>query len=73
MSPENDRDPLVAQDSVPPKPQFKRQPNVVVVEEIDAIRTEVSTAHDIVQRPRPGFLRTRCASSFGNAEPISLR
>ena len=48
-------DSLAAQDSVPPKPKFKRQPNVIVVEEIDAIRTEVNTAHDIIQRLRPSF------------------
>ena len=40
---------------------------MIVVEEIDAIRTEVNTAHDIIQRLRPSFLRTRGASSFGNA------
>lgn len=60
-------DSLAAQDSVPPKPKFRRQPNVIVVEEIDAIRAEVNTARDIIQRLRPSFLRTRGASSFGNA------
>ena len=59
--------PLSAQDTLPTKPKFKRQPNVIVVEEIDAIRTEVSTARDLIQRLRPGFLRSRGASSFGNA------
>ncbi len=59
-------DPLAAQDTTK-APKLKRQPNVIVVEEIDAIRTEVSTARDIVLRLRPGFLRTRGASSFGNA------
>ena len=59
--------PLAAQDTSTPKPKFKRQPNVIVVEEIDAIRTEVSTARDLIQRLRPSFLRTRGASSFGNA------
>ncbi len=60
-------DPAAAQDSPAAKPKVKRQPNVIVVEEIDAIRTEVNTARDLVQRLRPGFLRNRGASSFGNA------
>ncbi len=60
-------DPLAAQDSPGATPKVKRQPNVIVVEEIDVIRTEVSTARDLVQRLRPGFLRNRGASSFGNA------
>lgn len=59
-------EPLSAQDSAP-RPKLKRQPDLIVVEEIDPIRSEVQTARDIVQRLRPGFLRTRGASSFGNA------
>lgn len=50
-------DPAAAQDSPAAKPKVKRQPNVIVVEEIDAIRTEVNTARDLVQRLRPGLLR----------------
>ena len=56
-----------AQDSTPRKPGLKREANVISFEEIDAIRAQVSTAFDVVQRLRPQFLRARGANSFGNA------
>jgi len=59
--------PVAAQDSAVAKSKFRRQPNVIVMEEIDAIRNEATTALAIVQRLRPNFLRTRGATSFGNA------
>lgn len=68
--------PLSAQDSAaatatksPSKP--KRRPDVISIEEIDPIRTEVTTAYDLVQRLRPNFLRGRGPTSFGsNAIPV---
>ncbi|MBL8989275.1 MAG: hypothetical protein JNJ80_23570 [Gemmatimonadetes bacterium] len=63
--------PAVAQDSTS-KSKPKRRPDVISIEEIDAIRTEVATAHDIVQRLRPNFLRGRGPTSTGSrAVPLA--
>jgi len=59
--------PLAAQDKNPAKqPKPKRQSNVISQEEIDPIRTEVSTGYDIVQRLRPNFLRGRGPTTLTN-------
>ncbi|MBM4187308.1 MAG: hypothetical protein FJ206_08360 [Gemmatimonadetes bacterium] len=58
--------PVVGQDSVKTKKR-KRDPNVITLEEIDAIRSELSNAYEIVSRLRPQYLRGRGSNSFGNA------
>lgn len=58
--------PAFAQDTTKTQKR-KRDPNVISLEEIDAIRNEVHDAHQIVSRLRPNFLRGRGANSFGNA------
>lgn len=59
--------PAAGQDSTKTQKR-KRDPNVITLEEIDAIRTELSNAHEIVSRLRPQYLRGRGANSFGNAQ-----
>ena len=61
--------PAQAQDSGQAKSASKpkRNSQFISIEEIEAIRGEVATALDIVQRLRPQYLRARGANSFGNA------
>lgn len=48
-----------------PDQKIKRQPNVIVREEIEKVSSEAANAFDVVQRLRPQFLRARGATSFG--------
>jgi hypothetical protein len=60
--------PLAAQDTVENKPKKpKRQPNVISLEEIEAVRDQTDDAMGIIQRLRPQYLRARGATSLGNA------
>jgi hypothetical protein len=59
--------PALAQDTTGVKPKLRRLPNLISVEEIESIREVVPTAYDVVQRLRPQYLRSRGATSFGNA------
>jgi hypothetical protein len=59
--------PAPAQDTTGVKPKLRRLPHLISVEEIESIREVVPTAYDIVQRLRPQYLRSRGATSFGNA------
>ncbi|MEO8451371.1 MAG: hypothetical protein ABI647_16375 [Gemmatimonadota bacterium] len=60
----------LAQDSSPPKITIaiKKQPNVITLDEIRAIRNQIHSARDIVDQLRPQFLRNRVRSAQGASD-----
>ena len=60
--------PALAQDPTEAKPKkIRRQADLISLEEIESVREVAPTAYHIVQRLRPNYLRSRGATSFGNA------
>lgn len=59
--------PLAAQDPDGSKAKKPRKdPNVITLEEIEAVRDRAETAMAVIRYERPQFLRARGATSFGN-------
>ena len=59
-----------AQDSGPPKLTItiRRQPDVITLDEIRAVRDQVRSARDIIDQLRPQYLRVRVRSAQGNTQ-----